>query len=302
MCSRARENVPTWTALAADPEAWAKHMADCEAVWGGVPLDWSAVTAELGPKIKEGLYTYGGLIDCEPGPGPAWRMKIIQCERGAGMEPHGDGMSAGLPPLELYAGRPALFIFECRPGPKGRGWRPRLLPQATDLAASVIDTLTRGYAANVIFSEYGSVLYGPDAAFCSRFLGPKWALNPTPEQTYQIMAHAHDVLAAVSATASRDRMQLEDMKKLVQPFLMQLEVKFRSASSAAPCKHDRMNEPSSHALSPDDRGPSAREIREALRDLAQSVDQAEKEAFPARGSRDEATDGAGAQLIARAQQ
>jgi len=213
---QARASAETWTDLAADPAAWADHMADCEAIWKA-QLDWSAVHVALRPKIAEGLYEYGGLIDCEPGPGP-WRLKIIRLEHGTRAPPGG---TPGSPPESTYAARPALFIFLCVPDLPG--YQPKPMPSASRFASSIVDTLAAGFAARVVLSSCGAVIYGPDTHFRKFILGPDWALRPTPEQTYAILGHALDTFAAVSATASRAEMSVSEFTEYMRGFLVRLD-------------------------------------------------------------------------------
>ncbi|HVE13723.1 MAG TPA: hypothetical protein VNI01_10050 [Elusimicrobiota bacterium] len=260
-CSRVRERFSTWKALLSDPAALKEHLADCEAVWGGVQLDWSGVFAEIGPAVADGTREYGGRIDVEPG--RPWRLKIVQLEAGHVTKP-GELPHISVDISDKYRPRPALFCFHTHPT-IGEFLAP--VPSAMDLASATIDAFSTCTAADVVLSGCGAAIYGPGRLFRRRVYGPGLVAEPSSDQLYRTFRAARDILMVVSATGSCRPIYLRDFGRVIRDYDQVFDFVPNGLLPGHPCWRAWVNQ---------DPHPN---IRAVLDGLAKNIAQAKKTAL-----------------------
>lgn len=160
----------TWTALKKNPPAWAQYLADRDAfrtAAAASALDWSAVMAVVTPLLAEDR-EYIGLINVTRGDSPLPgtpaipHVTLVEASTTRAGEHSEGGVKgprhyASVPPelVEKVCSTPALYLFHTHPAD------PRVspYPSPADVATSIKMAYTDRYAANLVISRYGVVLY-----------------------------------------------------------------------------------------------------------------------------------------------
>jgi hypothetical protein len=149
---------PTWEELMADEGATSEYLTERAAVINNPNLDWSAVLHEVKPKLEDS-HEYIGLVNL----GADGRtLRLVHCEASP-MEVGSivSNITFAMVPAALVAKvttRPALFMFHTHPSDV----RCNALPSSTDLVTAIHFSAAARYAANVVISRYGVLVYGLD--------------------------------------------------------------------------------------------------------------------------------------------
>lgn len=145
----------TWSALMANKKAMDQYMKDRARVLNNLKLDWSHVISAVSPLLDEDK-EYIGLIDAES---DGVTLKVTQMEASpvkAG-EDWNPNVYASIPSeiVDKISSRPALMIFHSHP----KDTKASPLPSAADVSTAITMGYAGTYAANVIISRYGVILY-----------------------------------------------------------------------------------------------------------------------------------------------
>ena len=190
---------PTWGQLHADQKAVAGYFAQRTEALNNPDFDWGPVMRELAPRLLENR-EYIGLVNVEA---DGRTLRLEACEASpveAGMMKSETAFAAV--PAELvrkYAEQPALFMFHTHPAdPRGSP-----LPSSHDLSTAVYLAATGRYAASVVISRYGVIMYSLD------WSGYK-AVNEAKDWDTALGNLSHDVVAAHEAVRSWSAHSLAD--------------------------------------------------------------------------------------------
>lgn len=182
---------PTWSALIKDESAWDAYLADRAEVLESPSLDWSAVIAQMQPKLRESR-EYVGLINLDADR-KTLRIADFAPSPLSAAESRTETTFAGIPreTVERFAARPALFIFhthldhpQCSP-----------LPSSHDLSTAIMHGAATHFAANVIISSYGVIVFG--LSWCAYK-----AINSSDDSWLATLNLTHDVVASHEAIRS----------------------------------------------------------------------------------------------------
>jgi len=193
----------TWDDLKKDPGASADYFAARTATLNNPQFDWSSIYSMLRPLLDEPR-EYVGVIGVES---DGRTLKLVASE--ASPDAVGEGVSetyfAGVP-AELvgkYAERPALFFFHTHPADE----RASPLPSSPDLATAIYFGATARFAASVVVSRFGVLIYGLGWA------GYK-AINAATDWKLALLNYTHDVIAANESVRSWSWHNLRDYTDL----------------------------------------------------------------------------------------
>lgn len=144
----------TWEGLYKNKSALDVYLTDRANIINNPDIDWTNVLKEINPLLKEKI-EYIGLINLEADGRTA---KLVKYESSPSEESDMNFASITSELVEKYANRPALFIFHTHPSDE----MASPLPSSHDLVTAIhLSALTR-FAANIIISSYGVLMYGLD--------------------------------------------------------------------------------------------------------------------------------------------
>jgi len=144
----------TWEELYKNKSALDVYLTDRANIINNPDIDWTNVLKEINPLLKEKI-EYIGLINLEADGRTA---KLVKYESSPSEESDMNFASITSELVEKYANCPALFIFHTHPSDE----MASPLPSSHDLVTAVhLSALTR-FAANIIISSYGVLMYGLD--------------------------------------------------------------------------------------------------------------------------------------------
>jgi hypothetical protein len=189
----------TWDELKKDPGASADYFAARTAALNNPQFDWSSIHAAVAPLLDEPR-EYVGVVGVEA---DGRTLKLVASEA----SPDAVGEGVGAPyfagvPAELvgkYAERPALFFFHTHPA----DLRACPLPSSPDLATAIYFGATARFAASVVISRFGVLVYGLGWA------GYK-AINGAADWKLALLNYTHDVIAANESVRSWSWHSLRD--------------------------------------------------------------------------------------------
>ena len=189
----------TWDDLKKDPGASAEYFEARTAALNNPQFDWSGVYAALLPLLSEPR-EYVGVVGVEA---DGCTLKLVASE--ASPDAIGEGVSstyfAGVPTelVAKYAERPALFFFHTHPA----DLRASPLPSSPDLATAIYFGATARFAASVVVSRFGVLVYGLG------WSGYK-AINAATDWKLGLLNYTHDVVAANESVRSWNWHNLRD--------------------------------------------------------------------------------------------
>lgn len=175
----------SWEELAADPALVAQWLADRDAALEWPDFDWSRVFTEIAPALDLDRETIG-LINLDAG----HRLRIIEMETDGSAAVNEYGHIGIDPQLAArFYSRPALFIFHTHPR------RSAPLPSAYDISTAIINGCQGRFAASVVLSRYGAIVYGPRPDLVDDLFAHK----NYPEAIYTAMLDAFSSYSAIRA-------------------------------------------------------------------------------------------------------
>ncbi len=188
---RAWHRYPTWDALREDAAATDAYLEERAEVLESPSLDWSAVLEQVRPRLAEPR-EYIGLINLGPD-GRTLRVEDIEASPVTAKDSRSETTFASIPAalVERFASRPALFLFHTHPDDP----RCSPLPSSHDLSTAVYLGSMSRFAANVIISNYGVIVYG--LSWCAYK-----AINASDDRRLAYLNLSHDVVAAHEAIRS----------------------------------------------------------------------------------------------------
>lgn len=143
----------SWSSLLKDETALRYYIADRDSVWSNTNLDWSKVNEEMLPKLHDD-FEYIGLINLDD---DGITLRVSQLFKSNVKKGKSNlKYSFAYVPAELVkkvTDIPALFIFHTHPY---GGWG---MPSDYDLVTSIYHGTGGRYAADIVISEYGVILY-----------------------------------------------------------------------------------------------------------------------------------------------
>lgn len=193
----------TWDALKKDPGASAEYFRARTAAINNPDFEWGAVLESLRPLLQENR-EHVGIIGVKRD-GRTLRVVASEAspdEVGVGVAPpYFAGVPAEL--VSKYADRPALFFFHTHPADE----RASPLPSSPDLATAVYFGATARFAASVVISRYGVLVYGLSwSAYKS--------INGAADWKLALLNFTHDVIATNEAVRSWSFHTLPDYLQL----------------------------------------------------------------------------------------
>jgi hypothetical protein len=192
----------TWDELNKDAGAVAAYIAQRAAVLNNPDLDWAPVLAKVNPLLIENR-EYIGIINIDKD-GKTLHLSAIEASPTVAGTLDSETAFASVPGdlVAKYAEKPGLFIFHTHPSdPRGSP-----LPSSHDLAAAVYFGAVSRFAANVVISRYGVLVYGPD-------WGAYKALHEAKDWNLALLNLSHDVVAAHESIRSWSTYTIADYIK-----------------------------------------------------------------------------------------
>lgn len=181
----------TWKALHADKGAVADYFAQRAAALNNPDFDWGPVLQTMAPLLAADR-EYIGIVNVEAD-GKTLRLDAHEASPVTVGSTKSDTTFASVPAelVSKYAEMPALFIFHTHPAdPRGSP-----LPSSHDLSTALYFSAIGRYAASVVISRYGVLVYGLD------WEGYK-AVNEAEDWGLALSNLSHDVVAAHEAIRS----------------------------------------------------------------------------------------------------
>ena len=181
----------TWKELHADKGALADYFAQRAESLNNPDFDWSPVMRTVEPLLAADR-EYIGIVNAEAD-GRTLRLDAYEASPVTVGSAKSDTTFASVPAelVSKYAEMPALFIFHTHPSdPRGSP-----LPSSHDLSTALYFSAVSRYAASVVISRYGVLVYGLD------WEGYK-AINGADDWGLALSNLSHDVVAAHEAIRS----------------------------------------------------------------------------------------------------
>lgn len=152
---KAWDEYQTWTELSRNQEASAEYMKDRAKALNDLQFDWSQVLATVTPLLEEDR-EYIGLISPEKN-GTTMRVVSMEASPTRAGDDKSPNVFASVPPelVEKMSARPALYIFHTHPSDR----RANPLPSPADVSTAITMGYAGVYAANLVISRYGVILY-----------------------------------------------------------------------------------------------------------------------------------------------
>lgn len=203
----------TWDKLQKDPVAKKEYLEDKNNILKNPNLDWSEVTKEIGPKLNE-LREYIGIINLRKGTNILYIKKYEGSPTTAGDE-DSETTFASIPSnlVNKYSNIVGLFMFHTHPA----DIRGSPLPSSYDLSAALYFGSISRFAASVIISRYGVLVYGLSPH------GYKF-LTKTKDYNLAVLNLSFDIIAAHESIRSWANWRLEDYVKFYERYKMFLYI------------------------------------------------------------------------------
>lgn len=205
----------SWNALKKDTKATKAYLVDKQAILENPNIDWTMVMLEVLPKLKDN-YEYIGLINIKDDNKTMYVSEIHKSNIENGTI-NDDTTFAAISSelLEKMANIPALFMFHTHPDDK----RACQLPSSQDIAASIYYATHGHYAASILISTYGILLYGVNDEMMRHF----YKNNPRNFKLAQ-SNYIHDVVAAHESIRSWNKHKMKDYINFFEKYRMFLYV------------------------------------------------------------------------------
>lgn len=182
----------TWEDMRKNNAALAAYFKDRTKAITNPNLDWTAVLAEMNPKLHENR-EYIGVASLEPD-GKTLRLVASEASPITTKDmQHSDTAFAGVPSdlVMKYASKPGLILFHTHPA----DIRGSPLPSSHDLSTAIYLGATSRFAACAVISRYGVLMHG---------IG--WdaykAINSASDWKLAVLNLSHDVVAAHESVRS----------------------------------------------------------------------------------------------------
>ena len=192
----------SWNELYNDEAAVNAYMVERASVLNNPNMIWDEVLKQVNPLLNENR-EYIGIANLDS---DGRTVKIIQMEASSVEISDDDSDStnstfASVPAnlVSKYGSRPGLFIFHTHPA----DIRGSPLPSTHDLSTAVYFGGTSRFAANVVISRYGVIMFGID-----------WAayqdINDAEDWELAVLNLSHDIVAAHESIRSWSRYTIQD--------------------------------------------------------------------------------------------
>lgn len=230
----------SWEKLQNDSIAKKEYLNDRNEILSNPNLDWSKVVEEISPKLEE-LREYIGIINIKKGTNQLYIKKYEGSPTGANDE-KSKTTFASIPSelVNKYANMVGLFMFHTHP----LDLRGSPLPSSYDLSAALYFGSISRFAASVIISRYGILMYGLSLS------GYKF-LSRSKDYNLAILNLSFDIIAAHESIRSWSKWKLSDYIDFYKRYKMFMYV-FPSAEYIADnVKYDyewNLTNPISHEL------------------------------------------------------
>ena len=229
-----------WEKLKNETIAKKEYLNDRNEILSNPNLDWSKVVEEIGPKLEE-LREYIGIINIKKGTNQLYIKKYEGSPTGVSDE-KSKTTFASIPSelVNKYANMVGLFMFHTHP----LDLRGSPLPSSYDLSAALYFGSISRFAASVIISRYGILMYGLSLS------GYKF-LSRSKDYNLAILNLSFDIIAAHESIRSWSKWKLSDYIDFYKRYKMFMYV-FPSAEYIADnVKYDyewNLTNPISHEL------------------------------------------------------
>uniref|UniRef100_A0A6C0I0P1 Uncharacterized protein n=1 Tax=viral metagenome TaxID=1070528 RepID=A0A6C0I0P1_9ZZZZ len=230
----------SWEKLQNDSIAKKEYLNDRAEILSNPNLDWSKVVEEIGPKLEE-LREYIGIINIKKGTNQLYIKKYEGSPTSVSDE-KSKTTFASIPSelVNKYANMVGLFMFHTHP----LDLRGSPLPSSYDLSAALYFGSISRFAASVIISRYGILMYGLSLSGY-RFLAKSKDYN------LSILNLSFDIIAAHESIRSWSKWKLADYVDFYKRYKMFMYI-FPSAEYVADnIKYDyewNLTNPISHEL------------------------------------------------------
>lgn len=189
----------TWSELMKDKGAMAMYFKQRSEVLGNPNLDWGPVLREMVPKLEENR-EYIGLVNLMDD-GRTLRLDAHEASPIEAGTLESETAFASVPGelVHKYAQQPALYIFHTHPA----DLRGSPLPSSHDLATAIHFAAVSRFAASVVISRYGVLMYGLE------WSGYK-TINEAKDWNLALLNLSHDIVASHEAIRSWDSYTLSN--------------------------------------------------------------------------------------------
>lgn len=191
----------SWKSLKKDIKATNTYLNDKQSILENPNIDWTQVMLEVLPKLKEN-YEYIGLINIKEDNKTMYVSEIHKSSIENGTIDDDTTFAAiSSELLEKMANIPALFMFHTHPDDK----RACQLPSSQDIAAAVYYATHGHYAASILISTFGIMLYGVNNEMMKYFYK-----NPSNDFKLAQSNYIHDIVAAHESMRSWNKHRIKD--------------------------------------------------------------------------------------------
>ena len=189
----------SWHDLESDEGALNEYFEQRASAINEPEFDWSKVFAMVNPKLQDN-YEYIGIINVEKD----GKTLFVECMEASPIEAgsvQSETTFASVPSdlVAKYADKPALFMFHTHPA----DIRGSPLPSSHDISTAIYFGATVRFAASVVISRYGALVYTIDWDGYKAITGAK-------DVNLALSNFSHDVVAAHESIRSWARYTLSD--------------------------------------------------------------------------------------------
>jgi hypothetical protein len=192
----------TWADLRSSKKHYNAYNDCRRAILQNKHLDWSKINSTIIPKLREN-FEYIGTIDIQP---DGKTLYISSLKRSPIIKGKNDNelVYASIPNdlVATMSNCPALFLFHTHPDDV----HCDPMPSSEDISTSIFFAAINRYAANVIISAYGIILYSASGYVINMING----FSSNIEWESAVLNFSHDVVAAHETIRSWSAYTLRD--------------------------------------------------------------------------------------------
>jgi len=202
-----------WDQLQKDPVAKKEYLEEKNKIIEYPNLDWSDVLKELLTKLKENR-EYIGIINLNKKTNKLY-IKKYEGSPTTADEENSDTTFASIPSylVDKYSNIVGLFMFHTHP----EDIRGSPLPSSYDLSAALYFSSISRFAASVIISRYGVLMYGL-SIYGYNFL------SKSKDYNLAVLNLSFDVIAAHESIRSWSKWRLSDYSKFYERYKMFMHI------------------------------------------------------------------------------
>jgi len=199
----------SWDKLQKDPIAKKEYLDEKNKIIEYPKLDWSDVLTELLPKLKENR-EYIGIINLNKNTNKLY-IKKYEGSPTTADEEDSDTTFASIPShlVDKYSNMVGLFMFHTHP----EDIRGSPLPSSYDLSAALYFSSISRFAASVIVSRYGVLMYGLSISGYN-------LLTKSKDYNLAVLNLSFDIISAHESIRSWSKWKLDDYIEFYKRYKM----------------------------------------------------------------------------------